>query len=52
MRALMLVPVLGGNRVKVSAARCNISIRNPNCWFHFGDFIIINTLFIHFHLFS
>jgi hypothetical protein len=35
MKALMLVPALCGNRVKVTAARCNVNIRDPNCWFDF-----------------
>lgn len=35
MRAVMLVPLLAGNRVKISAARCNISIKDANCWFNF-----------------
>ena len=31
----MLVPLLSGNRVKVSATGCNISIKDANCWFNF-----------------
>lgn len=33
MKALMLIPTLAGNRVKVTAARCNVSIRDVRCWF-------------------
>lgn len=39
MKALMLVPMIAGNRVKVSAARCNISIRDARCWFDFEKLI-------------
>lgn len=39
MKALMLVPMIAGNRVKVTAARCNINIRDPRCWFDFEKLI-------------
>jgi hypothetical protein len=39
MKALMLVPVLAGHRVKVSAAKCNITIKDPKCWFNFDSVI-------------
>ena len=32
-RALMLVPTISGMRVKISGQRCNITIRDANCWF-------------------
>ena len=35
MRALMLVPIIAGNRVKVSASACNISLRDSTCSFDF-----------------
>lgn len=34
--ALMLVPLLAGNRVSISAARCNLTIRDPTCWFSYN----------------
>ena len=39
MKALMLVPMIAGNRVKVTAQRCNISIRDSRCWFDFEKLI-------------
>eukprot|EP01034_Spumella_vulgaris_P028670 gene28670-35569_t len=39
MKALMLVPMIAGNRVKISAARCNVSIRDSKCWFDFVKLI-------------
>ena len=38
-KALMLIPLLAGNRVRVSAARCNINIRDSRCWFDFDKLI-------------
>jgi Ran GTPase-activating protein (RanGAP) involved in mRNA processing and transport len=38
-KALMLIPLLAGNRVKVSAARCNVTIRDSRCWFDFDKLI-------------
>jgi hypothetical protein len=34
-RALMLVPIYAGGRVEVSAKKCNITMRDPRCWFDF-----------------
>jgi hypothetical protein len=39
MKALMLVPILAGNRVRVSAAKCNITIKDPKCWFDFDRIV-------------
>lgn len=39
MKALMLVPMIAGNRVKISAARCNVSIRDSKCDFDFVKLI-------------
>jgi hypothetical protein len=39
MKALMLVPLIAGNRVKISAKRCNINIRDAKCWFDFEKLI-------------
>jgi hypothetical protein len=39
MKALMLIPILAGNRVKISAAKCNITIKDPKCWFDFDKLI-------------
>jgi hypothetical protein len=48
MRALMMIPGVAGNRVKVTADNCNISIRDPKCWFDFdkmiGDYELDMTL--------
>ena len=38
-KALMLVPTIAGQRVKVSATRCNVTIRDSKCWFDFGDML-------------
>lgn len=40
MRALMMIPGVAGNRVKVTADNCNISIRDPKCWFDFDKMIV------------
>ncbi len=34
-RALMLVPMHVGSRVELSAKKCNITMRDPACWFDF-----------------
>ena len=34
-RALMLVPLYVGGRVELSAKKCNITMRDPACWFDF-----------------
>jgi hypothetical protein len=39
MKALMLIPILAGGRVKISAAKCNVTIKDPNCWFDFDKLI-------------
>jgi hypothetical protein len=39
MKALMLIPILAGNRVRISASKCNITIKDPNCWFDFDKLI-------------
>lgn len=39
MRALMQVPLIAGARVKLSAARCNINIRDPTCKFDFDKLL-------------
>lgn len=44
VRAVMLVPLLAGNRVKVSATGCNISIKDANCWFNFDKLVQDYTL--------
>jgi hypothetical protein len=41
MKALMLVPILAGHRVSISAAKCNITIKDPKCWFKLDN--LINT---------
>ena len=38
-RALMLVPMVVGSRVRVSASRCNISIIDPSCPFDFVNLL-------------
>lgn len=35
MKALMMIPILVGHRVKVTAAKCNVTIKDPKCWFDF-----------------
>lgn len=39
MRALMLVPILAGNRVRISASKCNATIKDPKCWFNFDQVV-------------
>jgi Ran GTPase-activating protein (RanGAP) involved in mRNA processing and transport len=34
-RALMLVPMHAGGRVELSAAKCNVTMKDPRCWFDF-----------------
>ena len=34
--ALMLVPLLAGSRVSISAAKCNVIMRDPSCWFSYN----------------
>jgi len=34
-QALMLVPMHAGGRVALSAAKCNITMKDPSCWFDF-----------------
>ena len=34
-RALMLVPMHVGGRVELSAKKCNITMKDPACWFDF-----------------
>jgi hypothetical protein len=36
-RALMLVPMHAGARVEISAAKCNVTMRDPRCWFDFTN---------------
>lgn len=42
MKALMLIPLLKGHLAKISVQKCNITIKDPKCWFDFdrcvGDF--------------
>ncbi len=32
-KSLMMVPIIAGNRVKVQAKKCNITIHEEKCWF-------------------
>ena len=36
-RALMLIPMHAGGRVAISAAKCNITMKDPRCWFDFQN---------------
>ena len=33
-KSLMMVPIIAGNRVKVHARKCNITINEEKCWFN------------------
>jgi hypothetical protein len=33
-KSLMMVPIIAGNRVKVQAKKCNITIHEEKCWFN------------------
>ncbi|RYH14420.1 hypothetical protein EON65_33635 [archaeon] len=44
VRVLMMVPLIAGNRVSVSAANCNTSIKDTKCWFDFDKLIRDYTL--------
>ena len=36
-RALMLVPMHAGGRVSLSAAKCNVTMKDPRCWFDLNN---------------
>jgi hypothetical protein len=43
-KSLMLVPTIAGQRVKVSARRCNVTIRDERCWFEFDKMLRVYTM--------
>jgi len=43
-KSLMLVPTIAGQRVKVSARRCNVTIRDERCWFEFDKMLRVYAM--------